>query len=114
MAEVALDFEDETGGPLLRVRGLPREELLREGAHAGGGLAGPDGAEDGDPGIEAPFGDREPGGAGDLARLGGMVEFPDHESRRVVVRGRGPARQGPAPEAAVPGAGAKPETVVSW
>ena len=111
MAEVALDFEDEGGGPLLRVRGLPREELLGEGAHAGGGLAGPDGAEDGDPGIQAPLGEREPGGAGDLARLGGMVDFPDHESGRVVVRGGGPGRQGPAAEAAVPRAGAEPEAV---
>ena len=36
VAEVALDFEDEGGGPLPRARGLPREELLGEGAQAGG------------------------------------------------------------------------------
>ena len=111
VAEVSLDFEDESGGPLLRVRGLPREQLLGEGAHAGGGLAGPDGAEDGDPGIQAPLGEREPGGPPDLARLGGMVDFPDHERGRIVVRRRGPARQGPAAKATVPPAGAEPEAV---
>ena len=111
VAEVALDFEDESGGPLLRVRGLPREELLGEGAHTGGGLSGPDGAEDGDPGIQAPLGKGEPGGPPDLAWLAGMVAFSDHERGRVVVRRVGPARQGSAAEAAVPAAGAEPEAI---
>lgn len=37
-----------------------------------------------------------------------MVNFPGHERGRVVVRGRGPARQGRAAKAAVPPAGVEP------
>ena len=111
LAQVPLDFEDESGGPLLRVRGLPREQLLGEGAHADGGLAGPDGAEDGDPGIQAPLGEREPGWPPDFPRLGGVVDFPDHQRGRVVVRCCRPGRQGPAAGAPVPRAGAEPKAV---
>jgi len=76
VAEVALDFEDESGGSPPRVRGLPREELPGEGEHAGGGLSGTNGTEDGDPGIQTPLGEREPGGAGDFRGSVGWWSSP--------------------------------------
>ena len=62
VAEVALDFEDETGRLAVGVVGLPREELLGEGLHAGGGLAGPHGSDDGHAGEEPFFRKHQPVG----------------------------------------------------
>ena len=79
--------------------GLPREELLGERVHAGGGLAGADGADDEDAGVEPRLGNDEPGGPLALARDDGMVELADHERGRGIVRRGGPGGQA-APAAA--------------
>ena len=93
MAEVALDLEDERGGPALGPAGLPGEELLGERIHAGRGLAGADGTDDEDAGVEPRLGNDEPGGPLALRGDGGMVEFADHERGRLVLGRHGPSRQ---------------------
>ena len=105
VAEVALDLEDQGAGPAVGTVGLPGEELLGERVHAGGGLAGADGAYDQHAGVEAGLGDHEPGGPLALAGHGRMVQLADHDRRRGVGRRRRPAGQ---PAAARPAHGAQP------
>ena len=99
VAEVALDLEHKGTGPAPGPVGLPREELLGERVHAGGGLAGADGADDEHAGVEPRLGNDEPGGPLALARNDGMVELADHERGRVVLGRGGPGGE-PAPAAA--------------
>ena len=56
VAEVAFDFEHQAADPALWIVRLEGEDLLGEGIHAAAGLAGADGAEDGDAGEEPPPG----------------------------------------------------------
>ena len=73
--------------------------VLGERVHAGGGLAGADGADDEDAGVEPCLGNDEPGGPLAFSRDDGMVELADHE-RGCVVLGRGGPSGQPAPAAA--------------
>ena len=99
VAKVALDLEHKGAGPAPGPVGLPREELLGERVHAGGGLAGADRADDEHAGVEPRLGNDEPGGPLALARDDGMVELADHERGRGIVRRGGPDGQA-APAAA--------------
>ena len=104
-AQVVAEFVRDDGGPWYRKArragpvGLPGEGLLGERVHAGGGLAGADGADDEDAGVEPHLGDDEPGGPLALARNGRMVQLADDERGRGIVRRGGPGGQ-PAPAAA--------------
>ena len=85
-AEVALDLEHQGTRPARGPVGLPGEELLGERIHAGRGLAGADGPDDEDAGVEPHLGNEEPGGSLALARNGGMVELADHDRRCRIAR----------------------------
>ena len=90
MAEVALDFEHERASAAAGIVGLPGEKLLGERMHAGGGLARPDRPDDEHAGVESLLRDDEPGGPLALGGGRGVVQFADHDRRRVVAGRRGP------------------------
>ena len=98
VAEISLDLEHERARAAAGIVRLPGEKLPGERVHAGGGLAGADGADDEDAGVESLLGDDEPGGAIALGRDRGVVQFADDERGRVVVCRGGPCRE-PAPVA---------------
>ena len=66
VAEVPLDFQDQRGGPALRILRLPAKQLPGKRVHASRGLTRADRPEDGDPGVEAPLRDHEPIRVGNL------------------------------------------------
>ena len=80
--------------PALGIGGLPGQNLLGERVHAGRGLAGPDSAENGHSGIEAPLRDNEPGRVADFDGFDRVVNLPDNDARPGVFVGRkGPGGQ---------------------
>ncbi len=105
VAEVPLDFEHERARAAPGIVRLPGEELPGERVHAGGRLAGADRPDDEQAGVESLLGDHEPGRPVALGGHGRMVQFADHERRRIVLRRDGPGRE-PAP---VPAAGERLE-----
>ena len=99
MAKIALDFKDERGGAALGIRRLPAQELARERVHTGGGLAGPDGAENRHAGIEAALGDRQPLGGRALGEFDRVMHFADDDGRAVRRRRKRPlGKAGPEPQ----------------
>ena len=88
MAEVALDFQDQAGRAALGIARLPGQDLLGERVHASRGLAGTDGSENGQSGIEAPLRDNEPGRVRDFDGLYRVVNLPDNDARAGVFVGR--------------------------
>ena len=107
VAEIPLDLEHQRARPAARIVGPPGEQLLGEGVHAGGGLAGADGTHDEDAGVEPLLGDDEPGGPLALARHGRMMQFADDERGRLVAGRGGPGGQLPA--SAAPGTRLEPD-----
>ena len=98
MAKIALHFKDQRRRAPLGIRRLPAEELARERVHAGGRLAGPDGAENRHAGIEAPLRDRQPVGRRALDGSDRVMDLADDDRRPIRRRRKGPARKaGPAP-----------------
>ena len=93
VAEVALHFEDQRGGPALRIPGLPAKQLPGKRVHASRGLTRADRPEDGDSGVEAALRDHEPIRVGNLPRLDGVMRFPDDDGRFLVGWGNRPRRQ---------------------
>ncbi|MCY4647120.1 MAG: hypothetical protein OXE73_09610 [Gammaproteobacteria bacterium] len=96
VAEVALDFEHERARTAARIVRLPGEQLPGERVHAGGRLAGADGPDDEDAGIQSLLGDDEPGRPRALGGDRGVVQFADDERRRVVGGRVGPVGKLPA------------------
>ena len=81
MAEIAIDFQDQASRPALGIAGLPRQDLLREWAHASRGLAGPDGAEDCHSGVEAALRDNEPSRVASFDGFDRVMNLSDKAAR---------------------------------
>ena len=97
MAKVSFHFEHERARAAAGIVRPPGEKLLGERVHAARGLAGADGPDHEDAGVESLLGDDEPRGPVALSRHGRMVRLADHQRRRVVVRRRWPRGQPAAP-----------------
>ena len=96
VAEVAFDFEHQSGSFLPMVVSLPAEELFGEGLHAGRSLAGADGSDHGDSGEEPFLGEDKPVGGFGFDRLGAVMGFADHQRDRFILAGGRPGRERPA------------------
>src|SRR6516162_432531 len=77
VAEVALHLKDQGAGAARRVGGVVRKDLFGERIHAATGLAGPDGAEDGNASEETALGDRQPSRMFRRTEVRLMVDFTD-------------------------------------
>src|ERR1700730_16161015 len=80
VTEVAFDFQHETSNPRLWVVGLIGDKLLGVGVHATAGLAGADGAENGNAGVETSLGDRQPIGILGRNGLSRIVDLPQYQA----------------------------------
>jgi hypothetical protein len=79
--EIPLHFQDETTELARRAIRLPPQELVDVRIHAGRRLAGADGVQDHDAGVEAPLRDGEPLGTRGGSRSGLIVGLAQNKRR---------------------------------
>ena len=72
--------------PHLRIGRLPAEKLPGKRVHASAGFPGPHGSEDRHAGIQATLRDGEPCGVENLPRFDRVMDFPNYDSRSLLVR----------------------------